>query len=99
MLLIMGTVRLPGDKLMRARPAMARMIEASRAEAGCIAYSYAEDVLDAGLIHVSELWRDPAALDAHFATEHIAAWRAAWPDLGIADRKLTVYEVDEGRPT
>ena len=56
---------------------MARMIEGSRAEPGCRTYSYAEDVLDPGLIRVTETWDDRAALDAHFASTHIAEWRAA----------------------
>lgn len=99
MLLIVGTVRLPPENLERARSAMARMVVASRNEDGCEEYSYGEDVLDRGLIHVKELWRDKAALDRHFATEHIAAWRAAWPELGICDRNLRVYDVGQSRPT
>jgi quinol monooxygenase YgiN len=98
MLMIVGTVRLPAEKLEAARPIMARMVEASRAEDGCAAYSYAEDVLDPGLIHVIERWRDQAALDRHFASEHLAAWRAAWPALGLGDRDLRVYEAGEARP-
>lgn len=58
MLLIVGTVRLPADKLDAARPVMRRMVEASRAEPGCLDYGYAEDVLDPSLIHVKELWTD-----------------------------------------
>ena len=99
MLLIVGTVRLPADNLDRARPIMQRMVEASRAEAGCVDYGYAEDVLDPGLIHVKELWTDQAALDRHFATTHIAEWRAAWPSLGIGERDLRLYEVGESRRT
>ena len=86
MLLITGTVRLPPERLADARPAMRAMIEASRAEDGCLGYSYAEDVLEPGLIRVTEMWRDQAALDAHFRSDHIAAWRAAWPQLGLRDR-------------
>ena len=78
---------------------MQRMVEASRAEAGCVDYGYAEDVLDPGLIHVKELWADQAALDRHFATAHIAEWRAAWPSLGIGERDLRLYEVGEPRRT
>lgn len=63
MLLVVGTVCLPPENLDDARPVMARMISASRAEDGCEEYAYAEDILDAGLIHVKELWRDRAALD------------------------------------
>ncbi len=78
---------------------MKRMVEASRAEDGCLEYGYAEDIFDAGLIHVKELWRDQATLDRHFASDHIAAWRATWPSLGIRDRNLRVYDVGEARRT
>ena len=60
MLLIVGTIRLPPERLDAARPVMRRMVEQSRAEDGCEDYAYAEDVLDPGLIHVTELWRDQA---------------------------------------
>lgn len=98
MLLILGTIRVPEDRLDAARPVMRRMVEASRAEQGCVEYSYAQDVLDPGLIHVKELWTDREALDRHFATAHIAQWRAAWPALGIGDRNLRVYEVGAPQP-
>lgn len=99
MLLIVGTVRLSPANFERARPAMRRMVEASRAEAGCLEYSYAEDVLDPGLIHVKELWQDQLALDQHFASKHIAQWRKAWPDLQIGERNLRLYDVSESRQT
>ncbi len=78
---------------------MRRMADASRAEEGCLEYGYAEDVFVPGLIHVKERWTDQASLDRHFASAHIAEWRAAWPALGIGDRDLLVYEVEEPRVT
>ena len=99
MLVITGTIRLPAERLDEARPAMQRMISASRAEPGCIDYSYAQDVLDAGLIHVTEVWSDRAALDAHFRSPHIADWRASWAALGIGERNLMLYEAGEPKPT
>ena len=96
--LIIGTIRVPAGSLDRARPAMAMMVSASRAEAGCLAYNYAEDVLDPGLIHVVERWHDRAALVAHFASPHLAAWRAQFADLGIIDRNLVLLE-GEAEPT
>jgi quinol monooxygenase YgiN len=72
---------------------MAAMIAASRDEAGCLGYGYAEDVLEPGLIHVTERWTDRAALDAHVATAHLAAWRAQWAVLGLHSRDLAIYHV------
>lgn len=99
MLLIVGTIRLPAKNLDAARPIMKRMADASRLEKGCVEYVYAEDVFDAGLIHVKELWTDQDTLDHHFDSNHIVEWRAAWPSLGIGDRDLRVYEVAEPRKT
>jgi quinol monooxygenase YgiN len=99
MLLITGTFRIRPEKLLEARPVMEAMILASRAEDGCHGYAYAVDLLDGRLVHVVEHWRDRAALDAHFASAHIARWRATWPTLGITDRDLTLHEVGGSRVT
>ena len=98
MILIIGTVRIAESALEAARPVMARMIEASRAEAGCVSYAYSIDVLDPTVIHVTEAWSDRAALMAHFATPHLAEWRAHWADLGIDTRDLRLYETGDGEP-
>ena len=93
MIVLAGSVRLPPENLAAARPAMAAMIEASRAEQGCVAYSFAEDVLDPGLIRIFEAFRDAEALKAHSTSAHMADWRAAWPALGIGERQITRYEI------
>ena len=96
MIIIMGTVKLAPDRLDAAKPAMRRMVDASRAEAGCIAYAYAQDLLDPETIHVAEQWRDRAALTEHFATPHMAEWRGVMGSLGLTGRDLRVFEADEG---
>jgi quinol monooxygenase YgiN len=96
--IVAGTVRVPPGNIDAVRPQMAAMIAASLAEDGCEAYAYAEDVGAPGLVHVFEVWRDQAALDAHFRTDHMAAWRAAWPAAGVSDRRLTLYEITDQRP-
>lgn len=98
MILIAGTVRIPSDAVNAARPAMEKILLASRAEPGCIRYSYALDVLDDGLVHVSEAWTDREALAAHFQTPHMAEWRKALGEIGVSDRDLRLYETDEGTP-
>jgi quinol monooxygenase YgiN len=97
MLIVAGTVRAPPGNIDAFRPHMAAMMAASQAEEGCLDYTYAEDVAEPGLIHVFERWTSQDALDAHFQTPHMAAWRAAWPGFGVSDRKLFAYEVASER--
>ena len=97
-LFIAGTVRVPAENLERFKPHMLAMLTASRAEDGCLEYSYAVDVAEPGLVRIFEAWRDQAALDAHFKTPHMATWRSHWPAFGVADRKLSLYEIAAERP-
>ena len=98
MILVIGTVRLPPEKLLAARADILAMISASRAEEGCLEYCYAEDVLEPGLIHVKEIWTSREALRDHLAAPHLCAWRSAWPRLQISDRKLELYEIGNPEP-
>lgn len=94
MIVIEGTVRVPPGRIEMAREAMETMILSSRAEAGCIDYAYSLDLLDPGLVRVSERWQSREALAAHFQTPHMAAWRAVIGTLGITDRSLRLYEAE-----
>ena len=96
MLLIAGTVRVPADKIEAARAAIATMIAETRKEDGCLSYAFAQDLLDLGLIHISETWRDGAALKAHGASAHMAEWIEAAKGFGIGERTLKLYRTDEG---
>ncbi|MBW8753052.1 MAG: antibiotic biosynthesis monooxygenase [Sphingomonadales bacterium] len=93
MIVVTGSFRLPLESLEAGRAAMARVIAASRAEPGCLAYAYAEDVLEPGLLRVSEAWENRAALAAHFAMPHMQAWQRERAELGMTGREVMVYEV------
>ena len=98
MLVIAGTVRVPPENLDALRPHMQVVLQASRAEDGCVVYSFAEDVEDPGLIRVFEVWRDRSAIGAHGKTAHLAAWREAGREHGVSDRRLSLYEVASETP-
>jgi quinol monooxygenase YgiN len=97
MLILAGTIRIAAGRRAAATPAIARMLQATRAERGCIRYTFAFDVLDEQLLHIFEVWRDDEALAVHRASPHMAAWRAAAADLGVHDRQLVQYEVSGSR--
>lgn len=93
MIVVVGTFRLPVDKLADAREAMVRVTTATRAEAGCLAYAYAEDLLEPGLIRVSEAWTTREALALHFEQPHMIAWKQERIAFGLTDRAMKAYEV------
>jgi len=90
---VIGQFRLPPEEMDAARPMMRKVMEATRAEDGCIEYNYAEDVLDPGLIRVSEVWDSREQLAAHLKTPHMAVWAEERAALGLSGRALAVYEV------
>ncbi|GGD03621.1 putative quinol monooxygenase [Aureimonas glaciei] len=58
-------------------------IHATRQEAGCLRYDLLASVLEPETLVFVEQWETREALDAHFATPHLLAWRA-----GLAPHKL-----------
>ena len=90
MIIVEGTFRVRDYE--RAKTAMTTMLNASRAEDGCIAYAYGRDVVNENLMHVRELWRDRSSFDAHVKSDHLRAWRDVWDDLGIHSADLRLYE-------
>ena len=91
MIVVVGQFRLPSENLEKARAAMVRVVEATRAEPGCQAYSYAEDVLDPGLIRVSELWDNREALTSHFEAAHMQVWQLERAGFGLSGREMNAY--------
>jgi quinol monooxygenase YgiN len=93
---VLGTFRFPPEALEQARPLMLAVIEATLVEAGCRAYSYAEDVAEPGLFRVMEQWDSREALAAHFATPHMRAWTEQRAALGFFDRRIALHEMGPG---
>lgn len=98
MIVVLGEFRLPSENLAAGREAMTRVVEATRSEAGCLAYSYAEDVIEPGLFRVSEQWESREALAGHFEAPHMKAWQRERADLGLTGRVVTAYEVSGVEP-
>ena len=93
MIAVLGTFRFPAEALDRARPLMRDVIDATLAEPGCHAYSYAEDVAEPGLFRVMEQWDSREALAAHFRTPHMQAWAEQRAALGFFDRRIALHEI------
>lgn len=98
MLIVLAKAKVDADAMDAARAAIADMVTASNAESGCIAYAFTQDLLDLSVIHIVEKWIDEAALAAHFATPHMAAFGAAIAGLDFKVIEAVKYHADEGAP-
>ena len=94
MIIVTGTVRFGDGEIERLREDLARNIEATRQEAGCDHYAYGVDLQDPNLLHVSERWRDEAAMDAHMGTAHMAALMGVLGGATIEAMSIKAYRAD-----
>jgi quinol monooxygenase YgiN len=98
MLIVLAKAKVGDGAMEAARAAIADMVVASNGEAGCIAYAFTQDVLDPSVLHIVEKWQDEAALFAHFATPHMAAFQAALAGLDFQVIEALKYHADDGAP-
>lgn len=94
MILVAGEIQIAPGTFAKLKPAMEAMLKATRAEKGCVAYSYAQDVLNPDIIRIFEKWESKAELKDHTLTDHIKVWRAALAEAKIVSRNLQSYEVE-----
>ena len=92
MIIVNGTVRFGAGEIDRLRDAMARNVEATRAEDGCEHYAYAVDISDPNLLHVAERWRDDAAIGRHMASPHMGAFMAEIGASKVEAISIKAYE-------
>lgn len=93
MLIVAGTITVNAAKRAEADSAFAVMREATLKEPGCIEYQAYTDRGDPGVVFMFEKWKDQAALDAHFASPHMAEFGAALGGLGVTGMDVKKYEV------
>ncbi len=68
------------------------LIENSRAEAGCISYSLYQDPQDKTKFMIFEEWKNQAAVDFHFATEHFQKLGEILNECASAPAVITIYD-------
>ncbi len=75
--------------------AAARAITAeTRKEAGSISYAFSSDIDDANRFYVTEQWKDQDALDSHFGTPHMVAFKNAIGELLAGDLIIKRFVVE-----
>jgi quinol monooxygenase YgiN len=98
MLVIAGVIRLDPAQRGAAVAAASEMMRETRQEPGCLSYTFSADLEDPGRFHLFEEWESQQALDAHFASPHMASFRKAVAGLGVQEMKVQRYEIGSVGP-
>ena len=98
MIQINGMIKLGRPLDAATRKALVEMVRASRAEDGCIDYSFASDLADPDTLVLFERWRDQQALDAHGKSAHMEQFRQVMAANPPEKRDLRRYHTDVGQP-
>lgn len=95
MLVLVVSIDTTAGNIAAIKDAIRTMETASRAEDGCHDYTFAVELNDPDKLRITECWEDEAALKAHFATPHMAAFNAAMAEAAPRGMDLKCYEATE----
>ena len=90
--IISAQVFIKPDKVDAFLNATKSLIEKSRAEEGCISYSLFQDPQDKTKFLFFEEWKNQAAVDFHFSTEHFQKFGETLNECASAPAIITVYD-------
>ena len=82
---VVATIPVKPEAVDQVREALKVLVEATRAEEGCLAYDLFESASTPGTFVTVERWTDSAALDAHMGMPHVAEAFAAAGDALTGD--------------
>ena len=98
MLIIAGSASIDPAKRDELSAAGREMVAETRKEPGCLAYAFSWDFDDPNVIHIYERWESQEALDAHFASPHMAKFQVALGKLGPSGLEIRKYEIASEGP-
>ncbi len=99
MIIVAGEIKVAdAGEVEKARDVLNTMVAATVKEAGCITYSFAQDIADPCVVRIFERWENQAALDAHMETPHMAAFREAAGSLNVVGLDVKSYDAAELGP-
>lgn len=98
LLIVAGDVEIDPAQREAAMDAARTVMAATRTEPGCLEYTIAADVDDAGRFVILEKWASAEALAAHFETPHMAAFQTAMAGLGVRRMDVARYEIASEGP-
>jgi quinol monooxygenase YgiN len=97
-IIIAGTVDVDPEQREAALEAGLPHMEATRAQKGCLDYSWSADGLVPGRIYVFERWETQEDLALHFQGQHYLNMRTTIAQYGLKAADVLKYRVDFSEP-
>ena len=97
MIVVVGRVQTDVDKRGTLVKIGQRVAAASRNEPGCVRYQVCQDTENENSIVFVEEWQSQDALDAHFASPHIAEFMAAVPAAIVEPPEVKFHTIASSR--
>ena len=98
MIVVNAVIESTPEDIAALREAIGKMETASRAESGCLDYTFSVEVSNPASIRITEKWESVEILKAHFATPHMAEFQAAMGGHPPKSMQVTFYEAEEIQP-
>ena len=98
MIIVAGSVDFDPARRADALQAAIPLLAPTRAQRGCLAYTWCADPAEPGRVHVFEAWADGAALAAHFEGPCYKGMLAVLGQHGVRGADVAKYRVDAREP-
>ena len=95
MIVVNAVIESDAASIAAMKDAIAAMESASRAEDGCDDYTFSVELNNPAVLRITERWQSMEALQAHFATPHMADFQAAMGANPPKSVTATFYEATE----
>ncbi len=92
---VIARIKARPGKIDEMRALLASLVEPTRAESGCLRYELLHNLTDPADFTFVEEWRDAAALESHFNTEHIKGALTRLQELAAEPMDLRRYRSGE----
>ncbi len=93
MIVLAGTIAFDPERSDDMLGAVATVVEATRAEEGCLEYVIAADPLVVGQLNLFERWESDEHLGAHRKADYSRTFQRSLRDCGMAGVSIDRYEV------
>ena len=95
MIIVNGRFQTTNENIVVIKNAIATMEKASRLEDGCNDFTFSVEINNPSILRITECWDNMEALEAHFASPHMAEFRKSLATLPAEGRDVHFYKVTQ----